>query len=446
MNDETPNGDPDVGDRGAGGELSTAEEAKLRSILTRAADGIVIETPAVADLESARMPPARPADATRPVDRPARRFRNGAWIGAVAALIVVIAIGGGVWRQSGGGDGGHLAATAESENSKTSAESPAADSGAMSESDAASAPSPRGEARTDGVAVDPRALVPGGIWRLPEGADSFEVTGVLTSKRTSGFQIAVDDVDEPSRWFAILPTKYWMNVGAQVQPAGTHELDNSMTATVIRPDPATSPTGSTWIDLEQRGDSLNALTFVYKGVGDDEALAIVSDIAASIRSLKDADAVRSALLGVRLPSGLVPTWDAERVGYPSDEEEAIESVDLTLRDKSSDEKVNVTLLYSGLSSAVARLEQLFGLEASQLNSAVGSDSIDVDTSPGVLALSYQGLDLLMAFTQDGVAMSAEPASHENLSINRQQMILDGLRPVSESEFRQRMREQGVTIE
>lgn len=443
-------------------DLTPGEEAKLRSLLSRAGAGLTVQTPnpAPPDVLAARDDRATlgavdvPAGARPSVPAGGRVRHPGRWIG-VAAAILVVGVVGAMWSRSGDTDT-QLAATATTTDASRGGQAESGSSGNqdMVKSEGATPTAPGSglrnpETLTGGpdtsISVDPKALAAGGIWRLPDGSDSLEVIGVETSKRTSGFQIAVDDVDDPTRWFAILPTKYWMNVGGQVQPADSYDLGNSMTATVLRPDPATSPTGSAWIDLEQAGDNLNALTFVYKGVSEDEALSIVKDIAASISSLNDADAVRSALLAIRLPSGLVPTWDPMRVGYPSDDDATIESVNLTLRNRESSEKYIVTLTYSGLGPAVARLEQLFGLEASLLNSPVGSGPIDVVISPGVLTLSYQGIDLLMAFTDDGVEMSAERSSHKNLTIDQQRQILDTLRPVSESEFRRRLQAQEIPI-
>ncbi|MGB3412500.1 MAG: hypothetical protein WBA45_15030 [Microthrixaceae bacterium] len=439
-------------------ELTPAEEQLLQSLMKRAAAGLTVETPQSAQRAlDAHMPQV---GAERPM-RPSSGRSTGKLLGIAAALVVIVAIAG-AWLQRGDTDS-QIAATASdtavaSESraeSSAAADSSGIDAGksqGASESAGAEAMSPAaGDVLTDDsgteFSIDPEALAAGGIWRLPDGSASLEVTGVQASPHESGFQIAVDDVDEPSRWFAVLPTRYWMDAGGQLSPERTHELGNSMQATVLRPDEKSSPTASTWIDLRQKGDPLNALTFVYRGVPDAQALAAVKDVAMSITDLTDASAVRAALVDLRVPDGLNATWDPGRVGYPLAEGDAIDALELKVRDSSSNTKFTINLNYTGLPPAVARLEQLFGLEASLLNAADGSARVKADPYPGLLKLSSEGMELLMAFTQDGVAVNVDRDSNTNevAPIGEQVRILNALRPISEADFRARMKDLGIEI-
>ncbi|HTN99033.1 MAG TPA: hypothetical protein VL068_00035 [Microthrixaceae bacterium] len=434
MNEESMNDD----------ELSASEEAQLRSLLGRAADGLSVTVPASASeaLESAAAT-ARPAakPAATPASTPTRW-----WLGAAAVLVVVVAISGTWWSIGrGGGGGGQVAATADASQGKALAESSVSSGQGARAQDDSSAQQPLQESAREFI-VDSEALAPGGIWRLPDGSESLEVTAVSTLPRQGGFQIAVDDVEDPTRWFAVLPQKYWMNAGGRLSPAGTQELEHSMKATVLRPNEKLSVTGSTWIDLEQDGEAENGLTFAYRGVSDDEALAIVRNVAASITNLSDAESVRATLGNLRVPDGLSPTWDPARVGYPSDES-AIEAVDFGLRDQLSGAEYWVTLLYSGLSPTVARLEQLLGMDASDLNAAAGSHVPKVQLHPGALAMSSDGAEQLMVFTEDGVAIGVSRSNGAGPPVSRgeQIQVVSSLRPVSEADFRARMRDLGVDI-
>ncbi|MGB6058426.1 MAG: hypothetical protein WBF71_09180 [Microthrixaceae bacterium] len=436
------------------GALTVGEEQQLRSLMQRAAAGLSVETPHGTERLWSESKATQPEPA---------RWNTGKFLGVAAALVIVVAIAGALWQR--GDTDRQLAATAGDSAGATAGEaraesSAAADSSGMdagksrgaSEPAEAGAISPTSGSRlTDASGgsfiIDSEALAAGGIWRLPDGSETLEVTDVQAYPHESGFQIAVDDVDDPSRWFAVLPTRYWMDVGGLFSATGPHELANSMHATVLRPDEQSSLTGSTWIDLRQNGDPLNSLTFVYRGVPDAEALSIVKDVATSIIDLADAAAVRAALVDLRVPDGLRATWDPERVGYPSSDGDTIEALDVTVRDSSSDDKFSVSLTYSGLPPTVARLEQMFGVEASFLNAADGSPTTKVELHPGILKMSAGGLELLMAFTQDGVGINVDRVSktHEGATISEQVRVLNALRPVSEADFRARMRDLGVEI-
>lgn len=433
-------------------ESTVVEEQQLRSLMQRAAAGLSVESPQLSERLWTELKAKHPD----PVRRNAAKL-----LGVAAALVVIVAIAGALWQRGDtdrqfAATAGDSATTGDSRaESSAAADSSGVDVGksrGASEPAEAGAISPTSGSRlTDASGasfiIDSEALAAGGIWRLPDGSETLEVTDVQAYPHESGFQIAVDDVDDPSRWFAVLPTRYWMDVGGLFSATGPHELANSMQATVLHPDEKASPTGSTWIDLRQDGDPLNALTFVYRGVPDAEALSIVKDVATSIIDLTDAAAVRAALVDLRVPDGLRATWDPERVGYPSSDGDTIEALDVTVRDSSSDDKFTVSLTYSGLPPTVARLEQMFGLEASFLNAADGSPTTKVELLPGILKMSAGGIELLMAFTQDGVGINVDRDSktHEVATIAEQVRVLNALRPVPEADFRARMKDEGIEI-
>ncbi len=232
------------------------EEAALRVLLHRAVDDLDV--------------PAFEAHTSVPVIAPTHHSRRAPLLAAAAVLLV--AFGGLAWWATGDGE---RIDTSPAEH------------------------------------VDPLVIEEQGIWRLPDADSGFTVTEAMESTIRIPQQIAVDDVEDPTRMLAIIPGGLDLPGKPGAEP--TTPFTEHTTMALLR---RTSP-DVTWLEIT--GESQTGyLTFGYVGVSDDEvqtvARSLVDKIGDEVGALTDTARVDAALRSFQPPAGLVPTWDPDDVG------------------------------------------------------------------------------------------------------------------------------------
>lgn len=388
-------------------ELSEAEQDRMRTLLRRAADGLHVTTPPVPTYRS----------------RPSRR-RTG-WL-AAASLLVIAALGATWWATRPERQYQYL------------------DAGPLE------------------IRIDPTVVEQTGMWRLPTEDSGVDALEVYESQTNLGFQLAVDDVESPERWLAIVPSGFPVTEHPDAEPPVT--IGDATSAILLHSD---DPDDPTWLELTEPGSS-GELTMAYQGLGDEQVLAAATELVGRIGSLTDVDAVNRALASFVPPDGLVPTWDPERGAVELDPSSAPTSlVGLMTRSAvAGDTDVSINLRATGLPPAVAQVELLLQAEAAQLLAQTGgppSPGVLVDRpdlGEGVWALSYPESphDTLMVITEDGVSISAvatvaavEAGPEDGtdslevapLTVEQQIHFINSLRAMTEEEFLLELDRRGV---
>ncbi|HVK75826.1 MAG TPA: hypothetical protein VM734_20990 [Kofleriaceae bacterium] len=374
------------------------EEARLRALLHRAVD----------DLD---VPPFED-HASIPVTAPAHRSRRAPLLAAAAVLVV--AFGGLAWWASGSGE---RIDTSPAEQ------------------------------------VDPFVIEEQGIWRLPNGDSGFEVTEAMESTTRFPQQIAVDDVDVPTKLLAIIPGSFVLADQPDAEPAAPFTEHTTMT--LLRGE---SPAEVSWLEIAGEGNT-GYLTFGYVGLNDDEAQAVarslVEEIDDEVGALTDTARVDAALRSFQPPAGMAPTWNPEDAGIGTgayDESGPVTSIGLRLDGHGSRDDTTVSIRQTFLPQAVAvkwhRIQTTSSVTAPTTNTNGTPRRVNIRTNlgRGVLVVNVDGVDTVTVITDDGTEITAGNNSEsEPLTIQQQLDIINSLRSVDEREFRARLDAAGVPI-
>lgn len=381
------------------------EEAALRVLLHRAVD----------DLE---IPPygAAPHGVVE-LDR--HRSRRTPWLAAAAVLVVVA--GGLAWWSSSHGDERIDAGPAEQ--------------------------------------LDPRVVEESGIWRLPAEGSSFEVAEVMESGVRLPIQIAVDDVEDPTKLLAISPAGFGVTVDPEAGPAV--EFTDSTTYSLLHGPIAEDPT---WLEVTGEGQT-GYLTFAYVGLTDaevmDAARSLVLEIGDTVGALTDTDQLSRALSTFRPPSGLTALWDPDGVAASIRDMSATgaptSTIGLVAMPTADGDVVGISLTETGLPLPVSSLwRRVQSTSPARLDLAAGVETQErPDLGRGVSTTTFAGTTSVVVTTEDGVEISvatmrlddtgATGMSPTSLSEQEQMGIINSLRSMSESDFRAALDQRGVPV-
>ena len=389
-------------------ELTDREEDRLRDLLQRVGAEVPVELP----IRSPFLSPTGPSldDAVVP---PEPRRRRRWWIpaigvAAVAALVVA---------------GARVASDDDSEVVATP------DEGAIE--------------------------LPGdGIWRLPPDDGRFTVVHVGRIDMASGFRIAVDDVVEPSRWFAVMAAGF-PGLAASSTVAST-ELPGGGTARRIAlgVPGATRLTGSTWWEIDGPQDEW-AVTLATHGLDDEQVFSWARELSTKIGFVEGSDTRgRLAVATYELPppQGLGPL-------YPPVDRTDGSSITLkgstfsaTAGAAPTDPVLDVLISDLGQRSPVTVLErrllmesQLFMPQGSRVQRLVDLNQL----GPGAFAAEGPGQIALFLFDDDGTVVivtdGADPSEPNRRLASMDELVelARSLRAMSEDEFRRELERRGV---
>lgn len=307
------------------------------------------------------------------------------------------------------------------------------------------------EERIETVPADPTVTVARhvleerGIWRVPEGLDGYRLASAMgPSAMTVGILLAVDDVDEPSRWISLAAHGVEIPLDERTRVV---ELSDGLEL-LLRP-----------VDGQDRitryglvlGGSSAYVTGTYRGVDDDEVVEVLSEAFADGEALAHPEGRAEALRRVRLPDGLVPTRSPGDVTF---EQWGVATLTLEADDGT---EVAVTLQHTGLPPAVAALHlRLLYLDlAAQGGSGETSFSHELEPRPDLGAHVLQlharigeqpagaAVNRIIVITDDGTVVTAarvagqdQLLAAEPLGEEEQVRIVNSLRSVaSEAAFR-----------
>jgi len=370
-------------------ELSPAEDARLRQLLQRAAEGVEVVTPAAL------------ADATV---APSNR-RRGPWVLAVAAVLALIA--GGAWFATAGDDGVRIdtgPATADDQSFELEGE---------------------------------------GIWRLPTRLpEGWELRDVITVPTGFDLQLAVDDPTEPTRWLGMTPTGLDSDVlGGETLLSG--ELPGGATYRIVSPLGA-SGTGSVWAQLTGPGNS-GYLAVAARGVDPQEIVDFFGQVYAEIGNLTDVTAVNSLLADPPLPVGLVPAWNPEHVGFTMLREARSVGLALYFTTPLQADSPALSMVHTGLAPAVAALQRTLTAELS------GTDPgrVRPELGSGIVTTDAPSPEQVVVFTADGTQISAGPTivSPDASGVTDEQLLdlIRSLRSMSRAELDAELAGRGLEV-
>ncbi len=380
-------------------EPTDREADRLRELLHRAAEGLDVTTPTL--------------DTALQQHRPRRRG-SGRWL-AAASVLVVAAVGALLWWDS------------PEERVETVPASPE-------------------------VTVAPQVLEQSEIWRLPEDLDGYRVVSAMTSSSVRALLIAVDDVDEPTRWLSLA------DHGVEIPLDGSTRVIELASGLELLLRPVEGEEGVTRFGLRV-GSSSAYVTGTFHGV-EEEVVDLLAATFDDVEAFEDFERRTEALGRLRPPGGLTPIWDPGDASY-----DPRGVTVLTLVDDDGPE-VAVTLERTELPPAVAALRMRLVMRDLATIGGPGGSSVTQEFQPrpdlGAHVLQLRAridgqpagaaANQIVVITADGTVISVtrvarqdEILTTEPLDEEAQLRIVNSLRAMSAEEFRAAVEAAGAEL-